>query len=220
MSEKSVPPGKWKKWPYDPRCKAFVDQDQVVEDQIRCRVPLWSGNFDELIADLVPHRVTLDQLPLLTVHQIGLFMINTSQGGSLRVGPVGTAAHTIDQAPPLAQAVDDSEHERIARQLERVTRRVLWFMRENGARSAVEKLTKQFIADNLGLTIDDVTMAGDAIRAAEKLLGKPMLESKPGCAGGWWLSPDGDRIAQHCAPPSLTVAAPLKLARIGANRGE
>jgi hypothetical protein len=118
MSEKIVPAGKWKLRPHDKKCKTFVDYDPVVEDQIRCRVPAWTGNFDELVAQLVPHRVALDQLPLLTVHQIGLFMIDTAQGGSLHCGPVGTAKHDIVKLPPLSSAADDEFYAQAAANLD------------------------------------------------------------------------------------------------------
>lgn len=203
MSEKSAPAGKWQQRPYDPKCKTFIPADKVVEDQIRCKVPAWSGDFREVIPELIAQGLRLNELPRLTVHDIGQFVIRAAQGGSLQCGPVGTATHTIVSLLPLGEPPEEeSEYARIARRLESIPRRVLWFMRENNARSAVDKLTRLFIADQLGLSIDEVHAAGEVFRSGEK----PLIESTDGRKGGWWLSLDGDRVAEHCSPPVARVA--------------
>lgn len=107
MSEKSVPAGKWRLRPFDEKCRAFVDPDAVVEDQIRCRVPLWSGNFEELKPQLTQQNLRLEELPKLTVCDIGQYVIAASQGGAFRCGPVGTASSTIVAALPAVPSVDD-----------------------------------------------------------------------------------------------------------------
>ena len=203
MSEKPVPAGKWKLRPHDHKCKTFVDPDPLVEDQIRCRVPLWTGDFDEVIPELIAQGCRIDELPKLTVYAIGQFAIRASQGGSLRCGTVGTASHAIVGRLPWNEIAEgDDWHARVARGLESTPRRVLWYMRENNARGAADKVTRQRIADDLRVSIDDVQAAGEAFRRLEK----PLIESTTGRAGGWWLSPDGDRVAEHCAPPVARVA--------------
>lgn len=203
MSEKPVPAGKWKLRPYDPKCKTLVDPDPQVEDQIRCRVPLWTGDFDEVIPEVINQGCRFDELPKLTVSVVGQFVIRAAQGSSLRCGTVGTASHAIvGRLPSNEIAEEDDWYARVARGLESTPRRVLWYMRENNARSAADKVTRQLIADELRVSIDDVHAAGEAFRRPEK----PLIESTTGRGGGWWLSPDGDRVAEHCAPPVTRVA--------------
>ena len=96
--------GRWRLRPFDPKCETFVDPVPVVEDQIRCKVPLWSGDFDELKPELTAQGIRLDDLPKLTVYDIGQYVIRAAQGGALNCGPVGTAAHTIVSAPPRERA--------------------------------------------------------------------------------------------------------------------
>jgi hypothetical protein len=195
--------GRWRLRPHDPKCKTFIDPDPVVEGQIRCKVPLWSGDFDELKPELTAQGVRLDDLPKLTVYDVGQYVIRAAQGGSLQCGPVGTAADTIVGPPPPHQPADENNwHAGVARRLEVIPRKVLWFMRENNAHSAVDKLTRQFIADELRISIDDVQAAGESLRGFERRL----LDSKDGRNGGWWLCPDGDLVAGHCAPPTAQVA--------------
>jgi hypothetical protein len=94
---------KWPLHPFDPKCKKFVPFDPVVDEQIRCKVPLWSGNFDELKPELTAEGqgLRLADLPLLTVHDIGQYVIRAAQGGSMRAGPIGTAVQTIVLGPAL-----------------------------------------------------------------------------------------------------------------------
>jgi hypothetical protein len=93
-------PDKWTSRPLDPKCKTLTDYDPTVEDQIRCKVPAWSGDFRELVPELIAQGVRFDELARLTVHDIGQFVIRAVQGGSLRCGSVGTAKHTIVRLPP------------------------------------------------------------------------------------------------------------------------
>jgi hypothetical protein len=197
---------KWPLRPFDPKCKKFVPFDPVVDEQIRCKVPLWSGNFDELKPELTAEGQGLRfaDLPLLTVHDIGQYVIRAAQGGSLGVGTVGTAAHTIVHS--LMAAPVEDECVGIARRLDKNPRRVLWFMRDNNAVRKVDGLTRQFIADSLGLSIDDVAEAGKAMRNC----GKELLESKDGRNGCWWLTTEGFRVAGHCEPASVIAVASIK----------
>jgi hypothetical protein len=94
----AIPADKWLLRPYDPKCKATVPHDSTVEDQIRCKVPLWSGDFDELKPELTAQGIRLDELRLLTVRDVGQYVIRAAQCGSLAAGPIGTAAHTIVRA--------------------------------------------------------------------------------------------------------------------------
>jgi hypothetical protein len=200
---------RWKLRPHDQKCKKFVPFDSVVDDQIRCKVPLWSGDFDELKPELIAQGLRLDELPRLTVYDIGQFVIRAAQGGSLRCGPVGTAAHTVvSLLPPAEPTAAESEHARIARRLSIKARRVLWYMRENNACQLADSLTRQGIADELGLTIDDIRTAGEEIRRADKKL----LDSQDGRGGGWWLWPDGFQVAEHCAPAAAVNQASARRA--------
>lgn len=206
-------PDKWTSRPLDPKCKTLTDYDPTVEDQIRCKMPAWSGDFRELVPELIAQGVRFDELARLTVHDIGQFVIRAVQGGSLRCGPIGTATHTIVSHPlSSVPPIDDSEHARIARGLSSKARHVLWYMRENNARNSADSLTRQSIADDLHLNIDIVQEVGKELRRTPTKL----LEGKNGCAGGWWLSPNGDRVAECCAPPVHHVTAPIPLR---ANRG-
>lgn len=203
MDAKSGAAGKWKHRPFDPESRTFIDPVGVVDEQIRCKVPAWTGDFDEVKPELIAMGLRLDDLPRLTVHDIGQFVIRAAQGGSLQLGPVGTASHTIvGLLSPRQTAEEDGWHARVARGLESIPRRVLWFMRENNVRSATDKVTRQFIADRLSVSIDDVQAAGEVFRRLEKRL----IESVDGRKGGWWLSPDGDRVAEHCSPPVARVS--------------
>jgi hypothetical protein len=199
---------KCKERPFDPKCKKLVPLDPVVEEQIRCRVRRWSGDFREVIPEVTAGGVRLADLPLLTVHDVGQYAIRAAQGGSLRAGPVGTTAGTVVALSPAAVesvAMADDEYATIARKLSAKPRRVLWFMRENNASRMVDGLTRQFIADGLGISIDDVAEVCKTLRDC----GKTLYESKRGCAGRVWLTPDGLRVAEHCAPADL-IAATLK----------
>jgi hypothetical protein len=105
--------GRWRLRPYDPKCKTFIDPDPVVEDQIRCKVPLWSGDFDELKPELTAQGIRLDDLPKLTVYDVGQYVIRAAQGGALQCGPVGTVAGTIVGTPPPGRAATiRAPHER------------------------------------------------------------------------------------------------------------
>jgi hypothetical protein len=202
MSKVAVPAGKWRLRPFDPQCQKFVDHVPVVEEQIRCKVPAWSGDFGELTPELIAGGLRLDELPRLSVHDVGQFVIRAFQGGSLNCGTVGTATHTIVSAPFLGHAAEDNSwHAGVARRLESTPRRVLCCMRENNAKSAIDKLTRKFIADTLRVSIDEVAAAGEVFKSFEK----PLIESVDGSKGGWWLSPDGERVAARCALPVARV---------------
>jgi hypothetical protein len=196
---------KWPLRPFDPKCKKFVPFDPVVDDQIRCKVPLWGGDFSELKPELTAEGqgLRLADLPLLTVYDVGQYVIRAAQGGSLRAGPIGTAAHTIvGLLPSNGIAEENGWHAHVARGLESTPRRVLWFMLEHNAHSATSKVTRQLIADRLRVSIDDVQAAGGVFSRLEK----PLIESVDGCKGGWWLSPDGNRVAERCAACVTPVA--------------
>jgi hypothetical protein len=135
-------------------------------------------------------------------------VIRTAQAGSLRAGPIGTTAGTVVTLSPSAVesvAMAGDEHASIARKLSAKPRRVLWFMREYNASRMVDGMTRQFIADGLRISIDDVAEVCKTLRDC----GKTLYESKCGCAGRVWLTPDGLRVAEHCAPADV-IAATLK----------
>ena len=98
MAIPTIPkPDKWPLRPFDPRCKTLVDYSQTVDDQIRCRVPAWSGTFQELKPELTAQGLRLADLSKLTVNDIGQYVIRAAQGGAMSVGPIGTTTHTITQ---------------------------------------------------------------------------------------------------------------------------
>jgi len=118
MNPDLFPRRDWEKHPYDRECRTFVPFDPVVDAQIRCKVPLWSGDFNELKPELTAQGLTLAELPLLTVQDVGQYVIRAAQGGSLRVGAIGTAANTIVSPPPPASpaaAPADDEYVSLAR---------------------------------------------------------------------------------------------------------
>lgn len=216
MSEKPVPAGKWKLRPYDPKCKTLVDPDPQVEDQIRCRVPLWTGDFGEVIPDVIAQGCRFDELPKLTFSVVGQFVIRAVQGGALRCGAVGTARHDVTrlQSPNPAGCdppTEENWHASTARNLEVKPRRVLRFMLDNNARTAADKVTRQFIAHSLNLSIDDVQAAGEELRGGDR----PLIISSVGCSGGWWLSSDGESVAEYCAPPAGRVSLVAKARSAG-----
>lgn len=132
--------GKWKLRPFEPRCKTFVDPVGVVDEQIRCRVPVWTGNFDEVKPELIAQGLRLDDLPRLTVHDIGQFVIRAAQGGSLQCGPVGTAKHDIVTALPIALTADDALYEWAADTLDDEHWKILELCKSKGF---VERATAQ-----------------------------------------------------------------------------
>ncbi len=107
-----------------------------------------------------------------------------------------------------AEAVDD-EYAAIARRLDGKARRVLWFMRENETDKFVDGLRRQFIADNLNMSIDELAEALKVMRQCGKMHGKTLYRGKPGCKGKVWLEPDGLRVAEHCTPADV-IAVTLK----------
>lgn len=107
MSGKSVPAGKWKLRPFDPKCKTFVDPDPVVVGQIEALLGNeWTGNFDELIPEVTGGKVAFSELPLVPYHAVGQYVIRAAQSG----GRKGTAAHTIVKCPQLSPVVDDAQY--------------------------------------------------------------------------------------------------------------
>lgn len=107
---KDIPAGRWPLRPFDPKCKTYIDPDPVVEDQIRQRVEQWTGDFWEVEPELTAQGVRFDELPSLTPKRIGQYVIRAAQGGSLRVGPIGTASHAIVQMdlPTPPRSEDDA----------------------------------------------------------------------------------------------------------------
>jgi hypothetical protein len=156
-------------------------------------VPLWSGDFDELKPELTAggHGLRLADLPLLTVNDVGQYVIRAAQGGSLRAGPIGTAAHSVVPFPTAGAM--DNKHAAIARRLSRNATRTILFMHDMNARSRDDKLTRQFIADELGLDVDDMRV----VRTELGKTGEVLIESVDGCRGGWWLSPFGVLVAEY-----------------------
>jgi hypothetical protein len=114
------------------------------------------------------------------------------------------------QGSTQAEAVDD-EHARIARGLSRNARRTLEYMHEMYAHSRADRLTRQFIAEEIGVELDDMRVVSTELGKT----GRVLLESVDGCQGGWWLSPDGVRVAERVAatrPGSVETAAATKRA--------
>ena len=215
MSAKSVSADKWKLRPFDSKCRTFVDPVSVVEGQIRCKVPLWTGDFEEVVPELTAQGLRLDELPGLTVHRIGQYAIRAAQGGSLQCGPVGTVAHAIvmPQLPSEAK-LDEDEHARISRRLSRNSRRLLRYMLEHKVCARGEKQTTQFMADALRLSIDDIRPIRQELCRQTKVL----HESARGCDGGWWLTPDGERVAEYCrlpTPSSPGIKEPFAIRMVG-----
>lgn len=93
-----------------------------------------------------------------------------------------------------AEAADD-EYADIARRLSDKARRTVALMHGMKAFSRGDSLTRQFLADELGIEIDDMRV----IRVELGKSGRVLLESATGCRGGWWLTPDGVRVAKRVA---------------------
>lgn len=194
MSEKPVPAGKWKLRPYDHKCKTFVDPDPLVEDQIRCRVPLWTGDFGEVTPDLTAQGCRLDELPKLTVRDVGQFVIRAAQGGSLRCGPIGTAAHSVVSHPAVdsfreletwADINLDETHWLILAACKRQE-----FVDRATARP-VEDISAYVAGGGSRQARGEV---GDMGRKFKLLRDRSLLCSKRGV--GTWISPDGLRLLQ------------------------
>lgn len=206
---------KWPLRPFDPKCKKFVPFDPVVDDQIRCKVPLWSGDFGELKPELIAQGLRLDELSGLDVHDVGQFVIRAAQGGSLRAGPIGTAAHTIVTLSPAAgetSATVDDMYATIARDLSDNSRSLLRFLDVNAAYDCAGRYPQADIADELGVTTD-------ALRVARRQIAKlalQLIESKEGSGGGIWLSPAGKKVAARI-PPETCRQIELAAPRLAAN---
>lgn len=93
-----------------------------------------------------------------------------------------------------AEAADD-DYAGIARRLSRKARRTLEYMHEMNAHSRADKLTRQFIADEIRLELDDMRVVSTELGKT----GRQLIESVDGRHGGWWLSPDGVRVAERVA---------------------
>ncbi|NQW47863.1 MAG: hypothetical protein HQ464_08855 [Planctomycetes bacterium] len=194
MSEKPVPAGKWKLRPYDHKCKTFVDPNPEVEDQIRCRVPLWTGDFGEVIPEVIAHGCRFDELPKLTVFVVGQFVIRAAQGGSLRYGSVGTAAHAAVTHPDV-----DSFRE-LETWADRNLDETHWLILAACKRQGfVDRATARPVDDIAAYVAGDGSRAargevGDMSRKFKLLRDRSLLCSKRGV--GTWVSPDGLRLLQ------------------------
>lgn len=117
----------------------------------------------------------------------------------------GTPSH----ANTCTEMVDD-EYAAIARRLSGTTRAAMVLLLEMHALSRGDKLARQFIADELGVDYDSLRV----VRTELSKTGKVLVESIGGCRGGWWLSPDGVRVAQLLAArrpggvPAASLAKP------------
>jgi biotin operon repressor len=124
--------------------------------------------------------------------------------------------------PPTAEAVGKpatAEDEKLAGIVRRLTEnacRVLAYLLTENATSYRNLRRRQRIADELVLSIDDVNTVRDELKKA----GVP-IESEPGAKGGWWLTPDGVRLAEIVARESqpAVTGKPDGSNKPGANRG-
>ena len=113
-------------------------------------------------------------------------------------------------------STDDERLAGIVRRLSDNACRVASYLRAEGATSYRTVRNRQRIADALSLSVDDVNAVRDELDAA----GVP-FESKGGRNGGWWLTPEGVRVAEIAAhePPPTTAAKAGNGTKPGVNRG-
>ena len=145
-------------------------------------------------------------------------------GGSIAGGAAPTPTVPLLAPPPprTAEAVGGpktTEDEKLAGIVRRLTDnacRVLTYLLTENATSYRNPRPRQRIADELVLSIDDVK----AVRRELKKAGVP-IDSEPGAKGGWWLTPDGVRVAEivaRQAQPAVT-GKPDGSNKPGVNRG-
>jgi len=89
-------------------------------------------------------------------------------------------------APPV------DEYDRLAKDLSEAARRVLACLFKFNAAMKSDKMRRADILDETGLNFDHVRrVMGKEIRRVQPLL----IESWPGCRGGYWLTPEGKLVA-------------------------